>query len=274
MAEVKIHKDITMVPLDKLEVSALNPNEMTDKKRELLKREIQRIGFVYPIIVRASKKTKGNYQILDGEQRYTVSLLEELKMTEMPCIVLDVSDAEADFMIYTLNNLKGELNPLKLSILVKNWHAKSTPDQVFHRTGMKAHQQEQAVERLSPQVKTVIDGVVRAQHRTFAVILSEEENTAVMRALRMTRKFSTEEALLAICEEYENCPGVEKVQEELSKVILKELNEGKALVDIVEHYSECDDARASLRDQITSRYNLTPEDEEKPAPKKKKAPKK
>lgn len=255
-----------MVGLDKLEPSSLNPNEMSPFKKQLLKKELQTVGFIGAIVVRPSKK-KGHYQIIDGEQRWTVSCAAELGMTEIPCIIMDLTDEEASYMIYTLNNLKGEIHPLKLAILLENWRKSATPEDVFHRTGLKAYQQTQIVNRLKPKAKATNPTVLKSQHRTFVAVLNHEEHETVMKALRMTRSSGSEEALLKVCNEFLGCKLRQKIQDEHSKIILKKLDEGKALLEICEHYQSCDDTRMNLKKGIKVNYGMK---DERPARSKKK----
>ena len=55
---------ITELIIDKLEANAWNPNRMTPDIRRKLKLDLERHGFVAPIVVR--KLTKDRFQIING----------------------------------------------------------------------------------------------------------------------------------------------------------------------------------------------------------------
>jgi len=254
---VEFNVDAIMVPLSKLEPSKMNPNEMTDGKKQLLKKEMLKIGFISPLIVRPIKGKRGRYQIIDGEQRWSVAHDPELKITNIPCIVLDgITDDEAQYLLYTINNLKGEINPIKLGILIENMRKKKTPADIFGRTGLLIHQQENLIARLKPRSIAGEPEIKRSQHKTIVAVLNQEEHDIVMTALRMTRLFGTEAGLLKVCELYMGCKHREKIQEEMSKVIIKELDEGKALVDMCKHFINCDETKEKLRGQILQHYQV------------------
>lgn len=208
---VEFHVDAMMIPLTKLEPSKLNPNEMADERKNLLKAEILKIGFTYPLIVRSIKKKDGYYQILDGEQRWTVAHDPELDIVELPCIVLDgITDDEAKYLLYTINNLKGKVNPVKLGILIQNLRRRKTSEDIFKRTGLKIHQQECLLERLNPQFADpgMESTIKKGQHKTLIAVLNHEEYETVMTAIRKTKASGTESALLEICKHFIDCKEV------------------------------------------------------------------
>lgn len=206
---VEFNVDAIMVPLDKLEPSKMNPNEMTDGKKELLKKEMLKIGFISPLVVRPIKKKKGKYQILDGEQRWTVAHDPELDIKSIPCIVLDkITDAEAEYLIYTINNLKGEINLIKLGVLIDNMRRKKSAKDIFIRTGLKIHQQEVLLARLQPKSIAGEPDIKEAQYKTIMAVLNHEEYDKIMAALRKTGQSGLEAGLLEICKHFVSCKDV------------------------------------------------------------------
>lgn len=72
-----------------------------DKLRELAE-SIAEVGIIHPLIVRPTgNKEEERYQIISGHQRKRAAELLGLK--ELPCIVVDVSDAEAEIMLIDAN---------------------------------------------------------------------------------------------------------------------------------------------------------------------------
>lgn len=100
---MKIPK-LEIVDITKLKVDGKNPNVMSKKKREALKKNIEKYGFIVPII------TNKDLLIADGEQRWTVAK-EELQMKEVSVIRLDVEEVDRKMLRQVLNKLRGEHNP-------------------------------------------------------------------------------------------------------------------------------------------------------------------
>lgn len=94
----------------------LNPNKMSEKEFESLKKEIQKRGFVQPVIVRMRNNIP---HIIDGEHRTRASI--ELNYEMIPAVdVGDVSNEEARIMLINLNRIKGEFSPVKFAELLED----------------------------------------------------------------------------------------------------------------------------------------------------------
>ena len=78
---------ITELLIDRLEPNPWNPNRMTPEIRRKLRLNLQRDGFVSPLLVR---KLDGRYQIVNGEHRWMIA--KELGYQTIPCVVLDRLD--------------------------------------------------------------------------------------------------------------------------------------------------------------------------------------
>lgn len=93
---------LKLIPLNKLDVHNLNPNEISETCYQKLKENIGRTGRYPALIVRP----KGDrYEILDGHKRALV--LKELGYIEAKCEVWNVNDREAKLLLATLNRLRG-----------------------------------------------------------------------------------------------------------------------------------------------------------------------
>ena len=107
--------EIVYLSVHVLMTNTWNPNRMTD---EMLRKEIESIkefGFVDPITVRS---LAGRYQIIDGEHRWKAAKI--VGLTEIPCIVLDVTDDVAEQLTIVLNDLRGKPNEERLAALVRD----------------------------------------------------------------------------------------------------------------------------------------------------------
>ena len=89
-----------MVKINLLKSDNQNPNKMSDRQLEALKQNIEKFGFIIPII------TNKDYVIADGEQRLFVATT--MGMDEVPVIRLDISEVDRKILRQVLNKLKGE----------------------------------------------------------------------------------------------------------------------------------------------------------------------
>ena len=96
--------------INTLRPNEYNPNEMTESILNHLVAELKRIGFLQPILV----NKKGI--IIDGEHRWLAA--QEAGLKEVPVIEVDMSEKEAKLTTVNMNQIKGELNPLKFAELL------------------------------------------------------------------------------------------------------------------------------------------------------------
>jgi len=97
--KIKI-SELEVVPIDDLKIDGKNPNRMSKEKRAALKRNIQRYGFIVPII------TNRDLLIADGQTRWEIA--KELGMTEVSIMRLNVSEVDRRMLRQILNKLRGE----------------------------------------------------------------------------------------------------------------------------------------------------------------------
>jgi ParB-like chromosome segregation protein Spo0J len=109
------------IPVTAIEPNPKNPNSMPPTEMQKLQRHIERTGFYPPLIVRPVGGTgkDARYMMVDGWHRYLV-LRDGLQLQKVTCVVADVSEAEANMMLATLNRLHGEDDPRKRAELVSD----------------------------------------------------------------------------------------------------------------------------------------------------------
>ena len=106
---------ITELLIDRLEPNPWNPNRMTPEIRRKLKLDLERHGFVAPIVVRHLGGER--YQIINGEHRWQIA--KELNYTSIPCVILDkLDDRRARILTVNLNELGGDPVPALLAKLL------------------------------------------------------------------------------------------------------------------------------------------------------------
>jgi hypothetical protein len=112
------------LPVDKLDFSSWNPNEMDEDEEGLLTENVQQLGFIDPIQV--VPLTNGRFRVIGGEHR--VRVMAKLGRTIIPCITLtDAKWQDEDlqkFVTVRLNMLRGHLNPEKMVKLHQEMVAK------------------------------------------------------------------------------------------------------------------------------------------------------
>jgi len=96
---VKIPKT-ELVAVDRLKVDGKNPNKMGSEKFEALKKNIEKYGFLIPVI------TNKDYLVADGEHRLKAA--KELFFEEVPVIALQVEEVDRRILRQILNKLRGE----------------------------------------------------------------------------------------------------------------------------------------------------------------------
>jgi len=99
------------LPVDSLQALRRNPQYLSEKQMEGLKRSIERDGFLAPIVVRRLRKSVGRqmYEILSGNHR--VMACRELGHSEIDCVLIHpCSDAMAARIAMNMNTVHGDPN--------------------------------------------------------------------------------------------------------------------------------------------------------------------
>lgn len=105
-----VEKNIVLVTLADIQPSNYNPRKHFDETSlSELAESIRQQGVLQPIGVRPI--TDNRFEIVFGERRYRASLMAEL--TEIPAIILDVSDETAEEMAVTENLQRKDVTPME-----------------------------------------------------------------------------------------------------------------------------------------------------------------
>jgi ParB-like chromosome segregation protein Spo0J len=109
--------NIVWIPARELKPNSYNPNVVFNTELNLLEESILRNGWVQPIVINPNKI------IIDGYHRYSLSLmsakLQSKYAEEVPCVIVDISDAEAMMMTVRMNRAKGKHAAIKMSDIVQ-----------------------------------------------------------------------------------------------------------------------------------------------------------
>lgn len=105
---------IRLIAVDSLKASVYQPRrDFGDEGISELADSIREHGLLEPLIVKQSRETMGQYEIICGERRYRAC--KEAGIDRIPCLVRDVLGNDA-YAIALIENIQREdLNPLELS---------------------------------------------------------------------------------------------------------------------------------------------------------------
>lgn len=94
-----------------------NPNVVMNQELKLLELSILQNGWIHPIIINKDKT------IIDGFHRYSLTRqsekLQELTGGFIPCVVLDLTEAERMLLTIRINRAKGSHIAFKMADIVK-----------------------------------------------------------------------------------------------------------------------------------------------------------
>lgn len=103
---------VQTVAISKLVANQFQPREYFDEEKlEELTQSIKKSGIMQPIVVRTSKKFKGNYEIIAGERRFRAS--KRAGLDEVPVIIRELSDSESLEIAIIENIQRHDLNALE-----------------------------------------------------------------------------------------------------------------------------------------------------------------
>ncbi len=94
---------IVDLPLDQLREAPWNPNEMDRAMMARLRESIARFGVVENLVIRPSGS--GLFEVIGGNHRLQV--LKEDRYPTVPCVVVDLDDAQARLLAQALNRIEG-----------------------------------------------------------------------------------------------------------------------------------------------------------------------
>ena len=107
---------IIEIPIGQLCETPWNANQMDDIMLNRLKGSVQRFELVQPLVVRATADS--HYEVLSGNQR--PKALKDMGYRKLPCVIVDLDDADAMLLAQVLNDLHGEDNLGKKGALFKD----------------------------------------------------------------------------------------------------------------------------------------------------------
>ena len=107
---------VNELPIENLIEATWNPNHVDERGHNRLKESLSRYGLVEPLVVRP--KEDSSYEVLSGNHRFKA--IRNMGFSSIPCVVVNLDDAEAMLLAQTLNGLHGEDDQAQKGELFKN----------------------------------------------------------------------------------------------------------------------------------------------------------
>lgn len=124
-AEVRFHREIRSVPIEQIRPNSFNSNEVSASEQAKIKEDILANGFFGAILVRPVPSIAGEpdtiFEIVDGEHRWIA--LKEIGVTEVPCLVVEHDETQAQINSIRLNTERGNQNPKKVGKIIQSLEA-------------------------------------------------------------------------------------------------------------------------------------------------------
>jgi len=119
-------ESIRRIPIAKLRPASYNPRKISPDELDQLKRSIQELGFIDPVLVNDRqapewKETERGLTIVGGHQRVRAASL--LGMKTAPCVVLRLSPEHEKLANLALNKIGGDFDTRALAQLVSELRA-------------------------------------------------------------------------------------------------------------------------------------------------------
>lgn len=246
----KREERIQEIEIDKIKANALQPRRTFDQEElESLCTSIKRNGVIQPIVLRRMGE---NYEIIAGERRWRASMQAKLK--KIPAVIMDL-DEEQRYEVSLVENLqRSDLNPIEEAMAYKTLLEKynMTQEKISEIVG-KSRTYVTNMTRLLKLAKSVqedlINNKITVGHAKMLVTLSDrkqmelskkiQESQMNVRDLENLLKPKPEKKEKPVNEESEYYELSEELSEQYgTKVeILKGKNKGKI---VLEFYGEED----------------------------------
>lgn len=246
----KREERIQEIEIDKIKANALQPRRTFDPEElESLCTSIKRNGVIQPIVLR---RMGDNYEIIAGERRWRASMQAKLKT--IPAVIMDL-DEEQRYEVSLVENLqRSDLNPIEEAMAYKTLLEKynMTQEKISEIVG-KSRTYVTNMTRLLKLAKSVqedlINNKITVGHAKMLVTLSDRKQVELSKKIQEAGMNVRDlENLLKPKPEKKERPGNEEseyfeLSEELSEQygtkveILKGKNKGKI---VLEFYGEED----------------------------------
>lgn len=116
---------------DRFHPNPWNPNKMHPRDYARLIHDIKLFGFVDPVTVRPHPSKKGDFQIIDGENRWRAA--SDLGLDVFYFDIGPVDDATAKKLTIALNELRGQYDPRQMGDLLNELLSDESPQELLEQ---------------------------------------------------------------------------------------------------------------------------------------------
>lgn len=206
--------DIQELPIGKVVPNKYNPNRMTKKTFATLKRFIEKVGFIQPVLVRPIEG--GMYEIMDGQHRYEA--MKELGRETIPVVISVADEDVAKLHTINMNNLRGtELDRIKLGKMVKELRTKMDDETLeallgFNQQELKTYEelvdfdfdslQDESEKINAAEAKIASDKTDKDTLEEFSIPVTPVESDLIRTAIKTKPKTPDNIAIVSLCNEY------------------------------------------------------------------------
>ncbi len=201
---------LTEIDVNSITEADWNPNQMDRQARDRLLASINKFEVVQPLVVR--KIGPDRYETISGAQR--LSVIKELGMRTVDCIVVTETDAGARLLAQALNGIEGTDDPVKLQASLDLIFENISKDEVLELLPDAANSIRQAISFDAPSLiehlKTYEDSrSARLNH--FSAQLTNDQLVIIDRAVSHANEHGAFDksnpnkrgnALFHICQKY------------------------------------------------------------------------
>ncbi|WP_034295128.1 plasmid partitioning protein RepB C-terminal domain-containing protein [Herbaspirillum sp. RV1423] len=162
MTHIQIPNEVQMVPLEKIEV--LNPRERNNRVFEEIVENIKTIGLKKPITVTARREADGSdrFLLVCGEGR--LKAFRALGETEIPALVVTVTDEDAFIMSLVENIARRQYRPLELLTGIERLHDKGYDKKaIATKTGLRPEYVQGILRLLKHGEERLLDAVEKGR---------------------------------------------------------------------------------------------------------------
>ncbi len=193
---MNIHK-LVQIPVEEIKLDKTNPNQMSAKSMDALKKVMEKYGFLAPIIVDQDNR------MIDGEHRLRV--MKDEGMKTVPAYKLEVGKIDAKMLRQIMNKLHGEHDETKDALEFKMLEDSGDLTELAELIDEDAKKMRKMIESLGDE------SAIPSERETHELIINEKykitftfdkmpEYEAVLAKLHHIDSISKEKALLKLCE--------------------------------------------------------------------------
>ena len=136
---------VELIPIERIRANDYNPNAMSPAIYGQLVENIKTRGFKSAIYVLPANGD-GIYEIVDGEHRWRAA--KEAGQKELPCVVLPATEAQAKMDCITMNQLRGDLVPVRLALVIADLAKTHPVEELERQLGFEEHELTDQLELL------------------------------------------------------------------------------------------------------------------------------